>query len=101
MNLKKSKSIYMLHAELGCLPFEISIKKNAWLDFGYQSSMERRLNCQTFYTRYLCMIIIRVFMSINGYDISEIYSFPWVEMICFTKAVLIILGRSKPQFLEL
>ena len=40
-------------------------------------------------------------MSINGYDISEIYLFPWVKLICFTKAILITLGRSKPQFLEL
>ena len=40
------------------------------------------------------MIIIRVFMSINGYDISEIYSFPWVELICFTKAILITNPRS-------
>ena len=99
-NLKKSAPIYMLHAELGRLPIEINIKI-AWLDFGYQLSMEKRLNCQTFYTRYFCMIIIRVFMSINGYDISEIYSFPWVELSCFTNAILITLGRSKPQFLEL
>ena len=99
INLKKSTPINMLHAVLGCLPIEININ-TAWLYFGYQSSMERRLNCQTFYTRYFCMIIIRVFMSINGYDISEIYSFPWVELICFTEA-MITLGRSKPQFLEL